>query len=135
MNSYQIYEWNTYLFPNTVNPVPMIFIKEELANVLELDLRIQNTSSEYDGKPYRGTVLNKKNKDYTAVVLDSKWYGYPDSLGEMSVSKTAHQIIQSDESDESGEKGTVKKTVEKLSKNLFILLFVILFLLFLSKLI
>jgi hypothetical protein len=98
MSSYKIYEWNTYLFPNTVNPVPMIFIKEELPNVVELDLTIQNTSSEYDG-PYRGTVLNKKIRGYTVVVLNSKWYGYPD-LGEMVISKKAHQFIQSDKMDE-----------------------------------
>jgi hypothetical protein len=99
MSSYKIHEWNTYLFPNTENPVPMIFIKEELPNVVELDLSIQNTSSEYDGKPYRGTVLNKKIRGYTVVVLNSKWYGYPD-LGEMVISKKAHQFIQSDKMDE-----------------------------------
>ena len=134
MSSYKIYEWNTYLFPNTVNPVPMIFIKEELPKVLELDLSIQNTSSEYDNKAYRGTVLNKKIKDYTVVVLNSKWNGYPDVAGEMTVSKKAIKLIQSDKPDEAPVYIEIESFFNKWKTQIIFVLFILILLIILINL-
>jgi len=99
-NSYKIYRWDSFLYSK--DPVPIIYVKPDDAllkfakqNNNALLIRVSNSNSIYDGKKIAGVLyksyevtkcINFFNKTgLYIIVLDSDWYGYPDSLGECDI--------------------------------------------------
>ena len=99
-NSYKIYRWDSFLYSK--DPVPIIYVKPDDAllkfakeNNNALLIRVSNSNSIYDGKKITGVLyksyevtkcINFFNKTgLYIIVLESDWYGYPDSLGECDI--------------------------------------------------
>jgi hypothetical protein len=99
-NTYKIHRWDSFLYNK--DPVPIIYVKPDDAllkfakeNNNALLIRVSNSNSIYDGKKIAGVLyksyevtkcINFFNKTgLYVIVLESDWYGYPDSLGECDI--------------------------------------------------
>ena len=90
MNKYKIVKWDVILSSNGLNPVPIIFIKPDLAfikfirNDNYVNVNITGSNSVYDNCRQLGGFANKssfKSDDLSTnlyvITLDCMWYGYP----------------------------------------------------------
>jgi hypothetical protein len=98
-NTIPFYRWDPVLFGNSVDPVPIVYIKPspQLLNFFHINnnvvlVKIQGTKGILDGKTVSAIVrkvtdipncrINFFNQTgYYVLILQSAWYGYPDGLG------------------------------------------------------
>lgn len=118
---YKIERFDVAIFGNSINKVPIIYIKPNL-DLLEfsnyfVECEIKGTKKEYDGKKILGVINSSeeipskrpnffKKTGFYVVTLLCKWCGYPDDLSScyvtfslpstLSSSKKLDDIIQKD---------------------------------------
>ena len=100
MTVYKIERFDVAIFGDSLQKVPIIYIKPDL-DILEffnylIECEINGTGKEYDGKnivgvissseevPSKRPIFFKKYGLYVVTLL-SNWYGYPDDLSSCSV--------------------------------------------------
>ena len=103
MKDYSIKKWDAVSFGSTLERMPMIYISPDLdlVSLLEknhsvVSVEISGTNSVYDGKKIIGYVSRScdtpncrpnyfAKTGYYVIVLQSFWYGYPDTDGNVKV--------------------------------------------------
>jgi hypothetical protein len=109
--SYKIEQWHSYLYPNEVFPVPVVFVKDDddlkMSFNTKIKLSIEDTNDSYDNVT-EGIILKDLIKGYRAITLASNWFGYPDENGKVKI-----RTVMSNLSDEDN----VNKLNNKLNDN------------------
>ena len=102
-NSYKIHRWDSVLFNNSVDPVPVIYLKPD-NNLLKFAsdnknailVEINGTNSIYDKKRIAGLWYKTsdiphyrpnffENTGLYVIVLQAPWHSYPDCLGDCNI--------------------------------------------------
>lgn len=96
MSEYKIERWDVVMFNNSLNKVPMIYIKPDMTflefarnNNFVIACEISGTGTVYDGKIIPGVVDKScyvpncrpnfcENTGFYVITLWANWYGYPE---------------------------------------------------------
>jgi len=88
--SYKIEQWHSYLYPNEVFPVPILFIKDDddlkVDYNTKIELSVKDTDNIYTNVS-EGVLLKDLVKGHRAIILASNWFGYPDENGKIQINK------------------------------------------------
>lgn len=90
MTTFPILRWDAFMQGNSINPKPMIYIRDVNPQDEPVLAVIQDTNSEYDGATVVATIQVPPQGDVgdvppRAVVLSTSWNGYPPSLGTVTL--------------------------------------------------
>ena len=100
--SYNILRWDVIRFKDSITDVPIVYIKPDASLLAFITtnkgaciLEINGTHKPYDGQKIQGVIYQsselpnprpvyfKQTGEYI-IVLNSGWYGYPTSFGEIT---------------------------------------------------
>ena len=94
--SYKIEQWHSYLYPNEVFPVPILFIKDDddlkVDYNTKIELSVKDTDNIYTNVS-EGVLLKDLVKGHRTIILASNWFGYPDENGKIHINKMVSEKL------------------------------------------